>query len=65
MIESVFLHSPDKRFWVCLGDLPPDMPRYTKHSSAILGSETPKVTIHVAEGNSIHLTRESQLLPVV
>ena len=26
-IESVFLRSPDKEFWACLGDLPPDMPR--------------------------------------
>ena len=24
---SVFLHSPDKGFWACLGDLPPDITR--------------------------------------
>ena len=27
VIESVFLRSPDKGFWACPGDLPPDMPR--------------------------------------
>ena len=27
-IENVFLRSPDKGFWACLGDLPPDMPRW-------------------------------------
>ena len=27
VIESVFLRLPDKGFWACLGDLPPDMPR--------------------------------------
>ena len=27
VIESVFLRSPDKGFWACLGDIPPDMPR--------------------------------------
>ena len=27
VIESVFLCSPDKGFWACLGDPPPDMPR--------------------------------------
>ena len=58
VIESVFLHSPDKGFWACLGDLPPDMPRrpeiwvslgnlMLKHrgisrSSAILGSDSPQ-----------------------
>ena len=26
VIESVFLRSPDKGFWACLGDIPPDMP---------------------------------------
>ena len=57
-IESVFLCSPDKGFWACLGDLPPDMPRrletwvslcnlMLKHhdiprSSAILGSDSPQ-----------------------
>ena len=30
VIESVFLRSPDKGFWACLGDLPPDMPRRPK-----------------------------------
>ena len=24
---SVFLRSPEKGLWACLGDLPPDMPR--------------------------------------
>ena len=57
-IESVFLRSPDKGFWACLGDLPPHMPRKPetwvslcnlklKHhgisrSSAILGSDSPQ-----------------------
>ena len=27
VIESIFLCSPDKGFWACLGDLPQDMPR--------------------------------------
>ena len=27
LIESVFLRSPNKGFWACLGDLPPDMPK--------------------------------------
>ena len=27
LLRSVFLCSPDKGFWACLGDLPPDMPR--------------------------------------
>ena len=25
VIESVFLRSPDKGFWACLGDIPPDI----------------------------------------
>ena len=57
-IESVFLRSPDKGFCVCLGDIPPDMPRrpetwvslynlMMKHhgilrSFAILGSDSPQ-----------------------
>ena len=55
---ELFLRSPDKGFWACLGDLPPDMPRrpetwvslcnlMLKHrgisrSSAILGSDSPQ-----------------------
>ena len=27
VIERVFFRSPDKGFWACLGDLPPNMPR--------------------------------------
>ena len=58
VIDSVYLRSPDKGFWACLGDLPPDMPRrpetfvllcnlMLKHrciscSSAILGSDSPQ-----------------------
>ena len=54
----VFLRSPDKGFWACLGDLPPDMPRRPEtwvslcnlmlkfrgisHSSAILGLDSPQ-----------------------
>ena len=57
-IESVFLRSPDKGFWACLGDIPPDMPRRPEtwvslynwmmklcgilRSSAILGSDSPQ-----------------------
>ena len=58
VIESVFLRSPDKGFWECLRDLPPDMPRRPEtwlslynlmlkhrgisHSFAILGSDSPQ-----------------------
>ena len=58
VIESVFLRSPDKGFWACLGDLPPDKPRRPEtwvslcnlmlklcgnsRSSAILGSDSPQ-----------------------
>ena len=61
VIESIFLPSPDKGFWACLGDLPHDMPRrletwvllcnlLLKHrgisrSSAIPGRIVPRVTI--------------------
>ena len=58
VIESVFLRSPDKGFWACLGDIPPDMPRRPEttvslynlmmklfgilRSSAILWSDSPQ-----------------------
>ena len=58
VIESVFLRSPDKGFWACLGDIPPDMPSWPEtwvslynlmmklfgilRSSAILGSDSPQ-----------------------
>ena len=58
VIESVFLRSPDKGFWACLGDIPPDMPRRPEtwvslynlmmklcgilRSSVILGSDSPQ-----------------------
>ena len=58
VIESVFIRSPDKGFWACLGNLPPDMPRQPEiwvslcnlmlklrgisRSSAILGSDSPQ-----------------------
>ena len=58
VIESVFHRSPDKGFWACLGDIPPDMARRPEtwvslynlmmklfgilHSSAILGSDSPQ-----------------------
>ena len=58
VIESVFLRSPDKGFWACLGDIPPDMARRPEtwvfpvqfnaetlwhfRSSAILGSDSPQ-----------------------
>ena len=61
VIESVFLRSPDKGFWACLGDLPQDMPRRPEiwvslcnlmlelsgipRSFAIFGSDSSKVTI--------------------
>ena len=54
----VFLRSPNKGFWACLGDLPPDMPRRPEtwvllcnlllklrgisRSYAILGSDSPQ-----------------------
>ena len=44
VIESVFLRSPDKGFWACLGDIPPDMLKLCgiPRSSAILGSDSPQ-----------------------
>ena len=58
LIESVFFRSPNKGFWACLGDLPPDMPRQPEtwvslcnfllklcgilRSSAILESDSPQ-----------------------
>ena len=58
VLESVFLRSPDKGFWACLGDSPTDMPRLPEtwvllcslmvklcgisHSSAILVSDSPQ-----------------------
>ena len=58
VIESIFLRSPDKGFWACLGDLPPDMLRRPEtwvslcnlmlkypgisRSSAIIGSDSPQ-----------------------
>ena len=58
VIESVFLRSPHKGFWACLGDIPPDMPRRPgtwvslynlmmklcgiSCSSAILGLDSPQ-----------------------
>ena len=61
VIESVFLRSPDKGLWACLGDPPPDMSRQPEtcislcnlllnlfgmsRSSAILGMDILRVTI--------------------
>ena len=53
VIESVFLRSPNKGFWACLGDILPDMPRRPERvfpvqlcgilrSLAILGSDNPQ-----------------------
>ena len=58
VIEGVFLRSPDKEFWACLGDLPPNMLRRPEtwvslcnlmlklrgisRSSAILGLDSPQ-----------------------
>ena len=60
--ESVFLYSPNKGFGACLGDLPSGMPRRPephlfKSGSAIVGSDSPRVTI--AKGNSIFPTCET------
>ena len=61
VIESVSLRSPNKWFWACLGDLPPDMPRWPEtwvslcnltHCSAILESDSP--WSNNRKGNSIH-----------
>ena len=70
VIESVFLRSPDKGFWVCPGDLPPDMPRRLETwvslcslmlqlrcispSSAILGSDSTQS--NKREDNSLWVT---------
>ena len=58
VIENVFLRSPVKGFWACLGDIPPDMPKRPEtwvllynlmmklcgilRSSAILGPDSPQ-----------------------
>ena len=58
LLSAFSFARPDKGFWACLGDLPPDMPRRTEtwvslwnlmlklcgisHSSAILGSDSPQ-----------------------
>ena len=59
LLRAFFLaRSPDKGFWACLGDLPPDMPRRPEtwvllcnlmlklrgisRSSAIFGSDSPQ-----------------------
>ena len=62
VFESVFLRSPDKGFWACLGDLPPDMPRRPEtlfslcnlilRRSAILRSDSPQS--NNMKGNYIH-----------
>ena len=60
-IESLFLRSPDKGFWACPGDLPPDLPRRPEtwvllcnlmlklrgilHSTLSSGVVVPRVTI--------------------
>ena len=59
---SVFLHSPNKGFWACLGDLPSGMPRrpetpfFSKAAPLSSGQIVPRVTI--AKGNSINPTCE-------
>ena len=62
--ESVLLHSPNKGFWACLGDLPPGMPRrpeslffFSKAGPLSSGRIVPRVTI--AKGNSINPTCET------
>ena len=68
VIESVFLLSPNKGFWACLGDPPPDILRRPEtwvslcnlmlklrnilRSSAILGSDSPQSNNR--KGKSIH-----------
>ena len=68
VIESVFFRLPDKEFWACLGDLPPDIPRRPEiwvslcnvmlklhgisRSSAILRSDSPQN--NNMKGNSMH-----------
>ena len=62
VIESVFLRSPDKGFWACLEDIPPDgrgcnlMLKLCGilRSSAILGSDSPQSNHR--EDNSIWVT---------
>ena len=68
LLRAFFLRLPDKGFWACLGDLPPDMSRRPRtwvslcnlmlklrgisHISAILGSDSPQSNNR--KGNSIH-----------
>ena len=73
VIDSVFLCTPVKGFWACLGNLPPHLPRRPEtwislcnlmlklrgisRSSAILGSDTPQSNNR--KGNSIHFPWET------
>ena len=81
VIESVFLHLPNKGFWACLGDLPPDMPRRPvslcnlmlkllgiSRSFVILVSDSPQS--NNKKGNSLWITHmrdlmSNTLLPVI
>ena len=47
VIESIFLSSPDKGFWACLGDLPPGMPRQ-KRKKNVTTTITPSATQDIA-----------------
>ena len=74
VIESVFLRSPNKGCWTCLGDLSLEMPRRPEtcvslcnlmlklcgisRGSAILGSDSPQR--NNSKGNSIHPLWETQ-----
>ena len=59
--ESVLLHSPNKGFCACLGDLPPGMPRCPETLSfcskaALICSGWIVLRVAIAKGNSIHRT---------
>ena len=53
VIKSVFLRSPDKGFWACLGDLPPDMPRRPETWVALVHDGTSLIMCPTSENSSM------------
>ena len=61
MVDCYPLHSPNKVFLACLGDLSPGMPRRLEtrffcSKAALLFSVRIVPRVAIAEGNSIHPT---------
>ena len=53
VIKSVFLRSPDKGFWACLGDLPLDMPRRPETWVALVHDGTSLIMCPTSEHSSM------------